>query len=69
MNVNERRAIRGVIKRLTADKAGCTPEVREALQNPELRIYLDTWVLPALELLVKQDRTRQDLELAADLAN
>jgi hypothetical protein len=69
MTPNERRTIKGVIRRLDPGTAGCSPEVRKALEDPKLRIYLDTWVIPALQLLVKQDRTREDIAVAVDLAN
>ena len=32
------------------------------------RIYLDTWIIPALELLIAEGRTSRDLKLARDIA-
>jgi hypothetical protein len=65
VNPTEKRALRKVIKRLRPQE-GVTPSIREALNGPA-RLYLDTWVIGVLELLVKDDRTLAELKLAAEL--
>jgi hypothetical protein len=65
MNPTEKRAIRKVIRRLRPEE-GVSPKVREALNGPA-RLYLDTWVIGVLELLVKDDRSLGELKLAAEL--
>lgn len=66
MNPSEKRALRNVIKRLRGD-AQASGQVLAALNDRNLRVYLDTWVLGPLELLVKEDRTLAELKLAGDL--
>lgn len=66
MNKTEKRVLRNVIKRLRGVRA--SNEVAEALQGV-CRIYLETWVIPPLELLVRDDRTIADLDLADRLAD
>lgn len=58
MNQTERRVILDVIRRLRGE--GGSPEVAAAFAGPA-RIYLESWVIPALQLLVKDGRTRRDL--------
>jgi hypothetical protein len=66
MNPTEKRALRNCIRRLRPEPQTASAKVVEALNGPA-RIYLDTWVLGVLELLVKDDRTLAELKLAADL--
>lgn len=63
MNDTEKRTIRNVVEALRGGRA--TDEVRAALTGP-CRLYLETWVIPALELLIKEDRTLGDLKLAEE---
>jgi hypothetical protein len=66
MNPTEKRAIRKVIKRLRPEAGDASAKVVEALRGPA-SLYLDTWVIGVLELLVKDDRTLYELKLADDL--
>lgn len=66
MNPTEKRALRKVIARLRVEAEGVSPHVKEALRGPA-RLYVETWVLGPLELLIKEDRTLAELKLAADL--
>jgi hypothetical protein len=63
----EERVIRNVIKRLRGDKASSIVEM--ALKGRELSLYLDSWVIPALELIIKDERTLDDLKLADELSS
>lgn len=65
MTNQEKRIIANVIKRLNGGRS--SDEVRQALTGPT-RLYLQTWVLSALELMIKPNRTRRDIDLADDLA-
>lgn len=66
MNQTERRIIRNVVARLRGKRA--CEEVKAALTGPA-RLYLETWVIPSLEILAREDRTRDDLSLADSLAS
>jgi hypothetical protein len=68
MNKSEIEVIQNTIGRLSKDNGKCSGAVEEALNNRNLRIYLDTWVIPSLKLLIEEQRTRRDLELAVDLS-
>ena len=68
MTQGEERTIRGLIKMLSAESRS-TDEIKEVLKSRPLDIWLTSWVIPALELLVKENRTKYDVELAADLVN
>jgi hypothetical protein len=58
VNSSEQQVIRNVIRRLRGEHS--SEEVTEALTGPA-RLYLETWVIPALELLMPEHR---DLKLA-----
>jgi len=69
--------IHNLIARLKKPNCGCsngfgTEEIVKAAnaQGVEAvsRIYLDTWIIPALELLIAEGRTPRDLKLARDIA-
>lgn len=65
MNKSEEQTIRNVIDALRCKprpdgSAGEAEEVREALRGPA-RLYLETWVIGALECLLPEQR---DLKLA-----
>lgn len=62
MGKTEKAVLRNVIRRLRGENSA--PEVAAALTGPA-RIYLETWVIPALNILV-QDSDR-DLSLALRL--
>lgn len=69
MNKQETRTVANVIKRLERDNDRCSGQVSAALNDKNLRIYLDTWVLPGLRLLIDEQRTAFDLKLAVDLTS
>lgn len=61
-----------IVARLNPDDPGFTgsDEVRAALLNPDLRVYLDTWVVPKADMLLRGgvcggrwvDSTRRDAD-------
>ena len=70
----EAATIHNVIKRLKKPNCGCsngigTEAIVKAVNDEGIeavsRIYLDTWVIPALELLIGENR---DPKLAEDLS-
>ena len=65
MNKLEHETVANVIHRLRGERASA--EIAEMLTGP-CRLYLETWVIPALELLIKEERTIYDLRLAAKLS-
>lgn len=68
MNKSETLVIEAAIRRLKKDYPLVSDKVKEAMKDPNLRVFLDSWVIPALELLAKEDRTRHDLEVAVGLS-
>jgi hypothetical protein len=58
LNKTERRVLAKVIERLHGRNADT--RVSEALTGP-CKLYLETWVIPALETLADEDRTADDL--------
>lgn len=60
----EKRILRDAVARLRGTNAAT--EVREALTGPA-RSFLETWVIPSLEILARDDRSRHDMRLAEDL--
>ena len=62
MGKAEHAVLRNVVRRLRGENSA--PEVNAALTGPA-RLYLETWVIPALEIL-SGDAPR-DLRLALDL--
>jgi hypothetical protein len=68
-NESELATIKGIIKKLNGER--CSDAVAAAISNEDApaRLYLQSWVIPALELLIKEGRTKEDLRLARDLAN
>lgn len=65
MNASEERVIRNVIKRLKGE-GGSSPEIKAMLADERMRIWLDTWVVGALQHLLPESR---DLRLAVDLSS
>lgn len=62
MGKTERTVLRNVVRRLRGENS--SPEVAAALTGPA-RLYLETWVIPALEILAgDNDRS---LRVARDL--
>ena len=62
MGKTEQAVLRNVVRRLRGENS--SPEVAAALKGPA-RVYLETWVIPALEILAgNEDR---DLRLALSL--
>ena len=62
-NKSERQVIEKVIRRLE----GCDIADSHRPHLDALRIYLDTWVIPPLRLLVKEDRSKAELRHATRL--
>lgn len=62
MNKTERRVIRNLITKLGPDSRAID-SVKEALTGPA-RVYIRSWIIAPLELLIKEDRERYDLDLA-----
>lgn len=69
MNKSETKVIENVIRHLEKDNDRCSDAVKLALNDKNLRIYLDTWVLPAMRLLIDEQRTAYDLNLAVELSS
>nr|DAP64254.1 MAG TPA: hypothetical protein [Caudoviricetes sp.] len=79
MTKTEIAAIQNVIKRLKKENLGCSLPTGTLAKLPEQseehasrieyvsRLYLDTWVIPALELLLPGNR--RNPELARDLVS
>jgi hypothetical protein len=61
MTKSEEKVLRNIVRRLKGEHAA--EHVRAALTGPA-RIYLETWVIPALEHLLPEKR---DVKLALDL--
>lgn len=71
---SEAQVIRNVISKLRGHERQ-SEEVRAALTGPA-RLYLQSWIIPALELLLPEERaehgepdTRRALQLARDLSH
>ncbi len=64
MTKTEEATIRNVIESLRGERA--SPEVKEALTGPA-KLYLETWVIAALELLLPGPR--RDPKLARRLSS
>jgi hypothetical protein len=47
-------AARKLRRAVDRDDTEASPAVQEALQNPALNLWLQTWVLPALDELVRE---------------
>lgn len=69
MNVAERRVLENLLARLDPKHPRFRGDerVREALASIDL--YMTTWVRSPLGLLLKEDRIREDLQLALDLSS
>jgi hypothetical protein len=72
MTTKEREIIENVVRRLKGEPKpngfqSASPETLEALNNPALRRYLDTWVIGALECLGVEGHKR-DLDLGVSLS-
>lgn len=70
MTKGEIETIQNVIEKLKAGRGGgkvtCSPEIAEKLKSRDVSIWLDTWVIGALEcLLPGKDR---DVDLAVKLS-
>jgi len=76
VNKTETETIRNIIKRLREPRAGCstpepfgkTPENMPHDYELVSRIYINTWLVGPLELLVEEGRTISDLILACDMS-
>lgn len=68
MNQTEKRIIANVIHRLRAKPGAGSTAVNAALQDRNLALYLETWVIAPLEIMVKEQRSLSDLGLADRLA-
>jgi len=75
MNKTEQATIRNIVARLKKPNCGCansigTEQIVAAANEKGIeavsRLYLDTWVIPALELLLSGER--HNVELARDLS-
>lgn len=64
---SDREVIENVIKALRGE-GSASPEIKEMLSNWRMRSWLDTWVVGALEILVDDNRTKRDLDLAVRLS-
>lgn len=65
MNQSEKKVLQNVIRRLKGEHVN--PQVAHHLEP--LRLWLDTWSIGPLELLLKEDRDRHDLDLAVRLSD
>jgi hypothetical protein len=72
MTANERKVIVGAVRMLRGSKHG-SDRVRQLLADDQLRRWLDSWVLPALELVAGEmtlnTNRKGDLELAKKLVS
>ena len=66
MNKHEKQVIENVIRRLRTPNA--EPKVNEAVEET-CKLYLETWVIGPLELLIAENRCLRDLELAVHLSS
>ena len=66
MTPSEIATIQNVIRRLRGDERA-SPGVRAALTTGPAKLYLQTWVIPALELLLPGEK--RDPRLARDLSS
>lgn len=66
MTDSEKAIIRAVISRINDEREGVSPHVREALRVA--KSYLSTYAAAPLEILIAEDRNRDALKLARDLA-
>ena len=65
LSYQEEQVIRNVINRLRCeDKSAVSGEVFSAMHNEPLRIWLESWVIPGLELMLPEKR---DLKTAIGL--
>ena len=67
MNKSEAEVIKNIITRLSGDGAN-SPEINAMLADRNFRIWCDTWVTGALAILVDEDRSKHDLDLAVRLS-
>jgi hypothetical protein len=66
MSPTERATIQNVAKKLSKGTTQLDPKLVPHLEA--LRLWLDTWVIPPLEMIAKEDRTTEELRLARDLS-
>lgn len=66
MTKTEQKIIRQAIERLSPKSPQRSPDLEPHFEAA--RIYLQTWVIAPLELLSREDRTSDDLRLAAGLS-
>ena len=72
MNKREQAVIKRVIDRLDSGRSA-SPAVQQALENPDLRIWLDCSIIPSMRLLLDNPersspgQKRYDRKLAEDL--
>lgn len=67
MNKSETEVIKNIITRLSGDGAN-SPEINAMLADRNFRVWCDTWVTGALAILVDEDRSTRDLDLAVRLS-
>lgn len=66
MNKSEIEVISNLIKRLRAND--CSPEIKEQLTSRYTSLFLETWVIGPMELLVAEERSKRDLDLAVRMS-
>lgn len=66
MNKSENEVIRNLIKRLRGDSA--SGQVQAHLKDRDVSIFLETWVIGPMELLVEEERSKRDLDLAVRMS-
>lgn len=72
LNKSERRVIEATIAKLDPENSGFfgSPAIKIAFGADEaVGRYLQSWVLPALKILIKEDRTKYDLYCAVQASD
>lgn len=78
MNKKEKQVIANIIERLHSKNLGCSngfgteqvvTEANEKGIECASRLYIDTWIIPALEILLIEDKNVDDLPLAVRLSS
>ena len=67
MNFSERYIVNKAVSRLLGEDPKTAPEVRAALQDPRVQIFLKTWVAGPLRLLAKPGREVHELRSAVEM--
>ena len=55
MSATEAQTIRNVLRALRGER--CSEDVKAALTAGPTKLYLETWVIPALELILPEGRS------------